>query len=50
MAEKAGFWYDLTGNPEDRFSRIDAHICIHINVNADPIHKPVSCDMHIENV
>ena len=50
VAEKAGFWYDLIGNPEDRFCRIDAHLCIYIHVNADPIHKPVSCDMHIENV
>ena len=23
---------------------------IYINENADPIHKPGSCDMHIENV
>ena len=50
MAEKAGFWYDLIGNPEGRFCRIDAHKCINIHVNADPIHKPVSCGMHIENV
>ena len=50
VAENAGFWYDLIGNPEDRFCRIDDHICIYIHVNADPIHKPVSCDMHIENV
>ena len=42
------FWYALIGNPEDRFCRIDAHICIYIHVNAGPIHKPVSCDMHIE--
>ena len=49
VAEKAGFRYDLIGNPEDKFCRIDAHICIYIHVNADPIHKPVSCDMHIEN-
>ena len=50
VAVKAGFWYDLIGNSEDRFCRIDARICIYIHVNADPIHKPVSCDMHIENV
>ena len=25
-------------------------ICIYIHVNEGPIHKPVSCDMHIENV
>ena len=52
VAEKAGFWYDLIGNPEDRFCCIDAHkkVCIYIHENADPIRKPVSCDMHIENV
>ena len=50
VAEKAGFLYDRIGNPEDRFCRIDAHICIYIHVNADPSHKLVSCDMHIENV
>ena len=49
VAEKAGFWYDI-GNPEDRFCRIDAHICIYIHANADPIHKTVLCDMHIGNV
>ena len=25
VAENAGFWYDLIGNPEDRFCRIDDH-------------------------
>ena len=36
VAEKAGFWYDLIGNPEDKFCRIDAHICIYSKCGTNP--------------
>ena len=47
MAEKAGFGMVLSETLKTDFV---ASMLIYIHVNADPIHKPGSCDMHIENV
>ena len=47
MAEKAGFCMILLGAPKTGFV---ASMLIYIHVNADPVHKPGLCDMHIENV
>ena len=47
VAEKAGFGMILLETLNTGFV---ASMLIYIHVNADPIHKPVSCDMHIEGV
>ena len=47
VAEKAGFGMILSETLKTGFV---ASMFIYIRVNADPIHKPGSCDMHIENV
>ena len=47
VAEKAGFGTVLSETLKTGFV---ASMLIYIYVNADPIHKPGSCDMHIENV
>ena len=47
LAEKAGFDIILSETLKTGFV---ASVLIYIHVNADPIHKPGSCDMHIENV
>ena len=47
VAEKAGFDIILSETLKTGFV---ASVLIYIHVNADPIHKPGSCDMHIENV
>ena len=47
VAEKAGFSMILWETLKTGFV---ASMLIYIHVNADPIHKPSSCDMHIENV
>ena len=47
VAEKAGFGMILSGTLNTGFV---VSMFIYIRVNADPIHKPGSCDMHIENV
>ena len=46
MAEKAGFGVILSETLKTGFV---ASMLIYMHVNADPIHKPGSCDMHIEN-
>ena len=46
VAEKAGFGMVS----ETLKTGFVASMLIYIHVNADPIHKPGSCDMHIENV
>ena len=45
MAEKAGFGIIFLETLKTDFV---ASMLIYIHVNADPIHKPGSCDMHIE--
>ena len=47
VAEKAGFGMILSETLKTVFV---ASLLIYIYVNADPIHKPGSCDMHKENV
>ena len=47
VAEKAGFGMILSETLKTDFV---ASMLIYIHVNADPINKPGSCDMHIENV
>ena len=47
MAEKAGFGMILSETLKTGFV---ASMLIYIYVNTDPIHKPGSYDMHIENV
>ena len=47
LAEKAGFGMILSETLKTGFV---ASMLIYINVNTDPIHKPGSCDMHIENM
>ena len=47
VAERAGFGMILLGTLKTGFV---ASMLIYIHVNADPIHKPGSCDMHIEGV
>ena len=47
VAEKAGFDIILSETLKTGFV---ASVLNYIHVNADPIHKPGSCDMHIENV
>ena len=47
MPEKAGFGMVLSETLKTGFV---ASMLIYIYVNADPIHKPGSCDMHMENV
>ena len=47
VAEKAGFGMILSETLKTGFV---ASMLIYIRVNADPIHYPGSCDMHIENV
>ena len=47
VAEKAGFGMILSETLKTDFV---SSMLIYIHVNADPIHKPGSCDMHIENV
>ena len=47
VAEKAGFGMILSPTLKTVFV---ASMLIYIHVNADPIHKPGSCDTHIENV
>ena len=47
VAEKAGLGLILSETLKTGFV---ASMLIYIHVNADPIHKPGSCDMHIENV
>ena len=46
VAEKAGFGMVS----ETLKTGFVASMLIYIHVNADPIHKPGSCDMYIENV
>ena len=46
VAEKAGSGMV----PDTLKTGFVASTLIYIHVNADPIHKPGSCDMHIENV
>ena len=46
VAEKDGFGMVS----ETLKTGLVASMLIYIHVNADPIHKPGSCDMHIENV
>ena len=46
VAEKAGFGMVS----ETLKTGFVASMLIYIHVNADPIHKPGSCDMHVENV
>ena len=45
VAEKAGFGIIFLETLKTDFV---ASMLIYIHVNADPIHKPGSCDMHIE--
>ena len=45
VAEKAGFGIFFSETLKSDFVAL---MLIYIHVNADPIHKPVSCDMHIE--
>ena len=45
MTEKAGFGMILSETLKTGFV---ASMLIYIHVNADPIHKPGSCDMHID--
>ena len=47
VAEKAGFGIIFSETLKTGFV---ASMLIYIHVNADPIHKPGSCDMHIEGV
>ena len=47
VAEKAGFGMILSETLKTGFV---ASMLIYIHVNADPIFKPGSCDMRIENV
>ena len=47
VAEKAGFGMILSETLKTGFV---AWMLIYIHVNADPIFKPGSCDMRIENV
>ena len=47
LVEKAGFGMILS---ETLKTGSVASMLIYIHVNTDPIHKPGSCDMHIENV
>ena len=47
VAEKAVFGMILSETLKTGFV---ASMLIYIHVNAAPIHKPGSCDMHIENV
>ena len=47
MAEKACFDMILSETLKTGFL---ASMLIYIHENADPIHKPGSCDMRIENV
>ena len=47
VAEKAGFGMILSETLKTGFV---ASMYIYIHVNADPIRKPGSCDMHIEYV
>ena len=47
VAEKAGFGMIFSETLKTGFV---ASILIYIHVNTDPIHKPGSCDVHIENV
>ena len=46
VAEEAGFGMILS---ETLKTGLDASMLIDIHENADQIHKPGSCDMHIEN-
>ena len=47
VAEKAGFGMILSETLKTGFV---ASMFIYIHLNADPIHMPGSCDMHIEKV
>ena len=47
MAEKAGFGMIFSEALKTGFV---ASMLIYIHINADPIHKPGSCDKHIESV
>ena len=47
VAEKAGFCMIFSETMKAGFV---ASMLIYIHVNADPIHKPGSCDMHVEVV
>ena len=47
VAEKAGFAMILSETLKTGFV---ASMLLYIYVTADPIHKPGSCDMHIEGV
>ena len=47
VAEKAGFGMIFSDALKTGFVAL---MLIYIHVNADPIHKPGSCDMHIEGV
>ena len=47
MTEKAGFGMILSETLKTGFV---ASMLIYIYANADPIHRPGSCDMHIEIV
>ena len=47
VAEKAGFGMILSETLKTGFV---ASMRIYIHGNADPVHKPGSCDVHIENV
>ena len=47
VSEKAGVCMILSEALKTGFV---ASMFIYIHVNADPVHKPGSCDMHIENV
>ena len=47
VAEKASFGMILSETLKTGFVSL---MLIYFHVNADPIYKPGSCDMHIENV
>ena len=47
VSEKADFGMIFSENLKTDFV---ASMHIYIHINADPIHKPGSCDMHIEGV
>ena len=50
VAEKAGFGMILTETMMEAGFVASILIYIHVRVNGDPIHKPGSCDMHIESI
>ena len=47
VAEKAGFGMILSETLKTGFAAL---MRIYIHLNADPVHKPGPCDVHIENV